>query len=183
MCSGDETLAFNAVTKLFQASWVDDFHTSGAIMFSQGEATARITATANHSSFCWRTGLVFELTLQWLPSMPLFTLMEFKMSTGRRQFIQAAAAGAMISGAPFVHGQSKGKKYRTAPIGSGWWGMNILQQAMAAGNVKVVALCDVDRDKLEIAAEEVEDASGDVPKTFTDFRELLRTQHKRDTHQ
>ncbi len=99
------------------------------------------------------------------------------MTIRRRQFIQAAAAtGAMIGGVPFVHAQSKGKKYRTALIGSGWWGMNILQEAMAAGNTKVVALCDVDRDKLEIAAEEVEDASGDVPKTFTDFRELLEKQ-------
>lgn len=79
----------------------------------------------------------------------------------------------MTSGAPAVHAQSKGKKYRTALIGSGWWGMNILKEAMAAGNVKVVALCDVDRDKLEIAAEEVEDLSGDAPKTYTDFRELL----------
>lgn len=96
------------------------------------------------------------------------------MSLQRRQFIKAAAAsGAIVGGAPFVHAQSKGKKYRTALIGSGWWGMNILREAMAAGNTRVVALCDVDRDKLEIAAEEVEDLSGDSPKTFTDFRELL----------
>lgn len=98
------------------------------------------------------------------------------MTLRRRQFIHAAAASAMIGGAPFVHAQSKGRRYRTALIGSGWWGMNILGEAMAAGNTKVVALCDVDRDKLEIAAEEVEDASGDVPKKFTDFRELLDKQ-------
>ena len=91
----------------------------------------------------------------------------------RRHFLQAtAAAGALVS-APSVHGQSKAKRYRTALIGSGWWGMNILKEAMAAGNVKVVALCDVDSDKLELAAEEVEDLSGDQPKTYTDFRELL----------
>lgn len=96
------------------------------------------------------------------------------MTLPRRQFIQAAAvAGAITCGAPAVHAQSKGKKYRTALIGSGWWGMNILKEAMAAGNTQCVALCDVDRDKLEIAAEEVSDLSGDDPKTFTDFRELL----------
>ncbi len=95
------------------------------------------------------------------------------MKLPRRDLIKAAAAGAAISGAPRVHAASKGKKYRTALIGSGWWGMNILKEAMAAGNTQVVALCDVDADKLEIAAEEVEDLSGDKPKLFGDFRELL----------
>ncbi|WP_309711824.1 DUF1579 domain-containing protein [Armatimonas sp.] len=37
---GDETIAFNSVTKKFQISWVDDFHMSYAIMFSEGDATA-----------------------------------------------------------------------------------------------------------------------------------------------
>ncbi|NND99949.1 MAG: Gfo/Idh/MocA family oxidoreductase [Pirellulaceae bacterium] len=95
------------------------------------------------------------------------------MPVKRRQFLQAAAAGTLITGAPAVHAQSKGKKYRTALIGSGWWGMNILKEALAAGNAKCVALCDVDQDKLEIAAEEVNDLSGEQPKTYTDFRELL----------
>jgi hypothetical protein len=36
---GEELIAFNSVTKAFQTSWVDDFHMSYAIMFSQGEAT------------------------------------------------------------------------------------------------------------------------------------------------
>ena len=96
----------------------------------------------------------------------------------RRQFLQAAAAGAVASqvAAPAVHAASKGKQYRTALIGSGWWGMNIMREALAAGNTKCVALCDVDRDKLEIAAEDVNDLTGDQPKTFTDFRELLDKQ-------
>ena len=96
------------------------------------------------------------------------------MSLNRRQFIRTTtAAGIAISGAPFVHATPKAKKYRTALIGSGWWGMNILEEAMAAGNTKVVALCDVDSDNLELAAEQVEDMSGDKPKTYKDFRELL----------
>lgn len=100
------------------------------------------------------------------------------MPLPRRQFIQASSAGAVaaaaqISGSPAVHAQSKGKTYRTALIGSGWWGMNILKEAMKAGNTKCVALCDVDSDKLEIAAEEVNDLVGNTPNTYTDFRELL----------
>jgi predicted dehydrogenase len=100
------------------------------------------------------------------------------MAVQRRQFIKAVAAGAIVGGvqirgAPAVHAQSKAKTYRTALVGSGWWGMNILREAMAAGNAKCVGLCDVDQDRLEIAAEEVNDLSGDLPKIYTDFRELL----------
>ena len=94
----------------------------------------------------------------------------------RRRFIQSTALAGATAAAPSIHAQSKGKRYRTALIGSGWWGMNILKEAMSAGNTKVVALCDVDQDKLEIAAEEVEDVSGDTPKTYTDFRELIDEQ-------
>src|SRR6202035_3986394 len=56
---------------------------------------------------------------------------------------------------------------------SGWWGMNILREAMAAGRSKVIALCDVDPGALEASAEEVKDQSGDEPKKYKDFRELL----------
>lgn len=37
--NGEELIAFNSMTKSFQTSWVDDFHMSYAIMFSQGEST------------------------------------------------------------------------------------------------------------------------------------------------
>ncbi|WP_395094817.1 DUF1579 domain-containing protein [Armatimonas sp.] len=36
---GDETIAFNSVTKKFQISWVDDFHMNYAILFSEGDVT------------------------------------------------------------------------------------------------------------------------------------------------
>lgn len=38
---GEELIAFNSVTKMFQSSWVDDFHMNYAIMFSQGRGTER----------------------------------------------------------------------------------------------------------------------------------------------
>jgi hypothetical protein len=34
---GEELIAFNAITKSYQTSWVDDFHMNYAIMFSQGK--------------------------------------------------------------------------------------------------------------------------------------------------
>jgi predicted dehydrogenase len=96
------------------------------------------------------------------------------MAVNRRQFIQSTtAAGIALSGAPFIHAAPKAKQYRTALIGSGWWGMNILKEAMAAGQLQVAALCDVDHDNLELAAEQVEDMSGDKPNIYKDFRDLL----------
>jgi len=95
------------------------------------------------------------------------------MSINRRSFIATSAAAATLAAAPKVHSASKDKQYRTALIGSGWWGMNILREALSAGQTKVVALCDVDSDKLELAAEEVNDLSGDQPNTYNDFRELF----------
>ncbi|MCY2983763.1 MAG: Gfo/Idh/MocA family oxidoreductase [Planctomycetota bacterium] len=96
------------------------------------------------------------------------------MTLPRRNFIQSTlATGLLLGGAPSIHAASKARKYRTALIGSGWWGMNILKDAMAAGNCQVVALADVDSDVLELASEKVKSLSGDVPKTYQDVRELI----------
>ncbi len=51
--------------------------------------------------------------------------------------------------------------------------MNILREAIAAGQSKVVALCDVDERILERACQEVEKLCGDSPKRYIDYREVL----------
>jgi predicted dehydrogenase len=51
--------------------------------------------------------------------------------------------------------------------------MLILRTAMQVGNIKVVALCDADENFLNPAADEVEKLSGDKPKKYRDYRELL----------
>jgi len=63
---GEETIAFNSVTKRFQTSWVDDFHMNYAIMLSEGDATERgfvVTGKydtgPNSPPWGWKT--VFEL--------------------------------------------------------------------------------------------------------------------------
>ena len=75
----------------------------------------------------------------------------------RRSFITTAAA-PLILGA-----QSPAKKYTTALIGTGWWGMNILGEAMASGECKVVGMCDVDQNQLDPATEKVKSLTGDEP--------------------
>jgi predicted dehydrogenase len=91
----------------------------------------------------------------------------------RRELIKnSLAAGVAFSAIPIL-GQESRRKYRTALIGSGWWGRNILRCAMEAGESQVVALCDVDQNQLTAAAEEVTKLSGDRPKLHKDYRELL----------
>src|SRR5215212_3261780 len=95
------------------------------------------------------------------------------MYSTRRNFLKTtAAAGLAFNAAPLLAANA-GHKYRTALIGSGWWGKNILKEAMASGRIKVVALCDADTNILEVAADQVEGLNGDQPKTYKDFRELL----------
>jgi len=97
------------------------------------------------------------------------------MTTNRRDFLKSSAASMAFTSisAPAIFATQKAKKYRTALIGSGWWGMNILREAMAAGESQVIAMCDVDENQLNPAAAEVNKLSGDQPKLYKDYREML----------
>ena len=57
----------------------------------------------------------------------------------RRRFLSTSAASLAFSAVPLL-GQKTDKKFRTALIGSGWWGMNILGEGMKSGRVSVCAL-------------------------------------------
>src|SRR6185436_13034499 len=90
----------------------------------------------------------------------------------RRKFlISTASTGMLLSAAPFVLGQSG--KYRTALIGCGWWGKNILREAIASKQCQIVGLCDADANAMEIAADQVNDLNGDKPKSYRQHQELL----------
>ena len=91
----------------------------------------------------------------------------------RRTFLQVAANTGILVQAPFVLAQKPGRKWRIALVGSGWWGKTVLKEAIASGQCKVVALCDVDASAVEVAADQVTDLNGDTPKTYLDYRELL----------
>ncbi|MEO8661781.1 MAG: Gfo/Idh/MocA family oxidoreductase [Bryobacteraceae bacterium] len=86
----------------------------------------------------------------------------------RREFLQSAAAWTAI---PLL-GQSN-TRYRTALIGAGSRGRDVLRNAMEAGRTKVVALCDVDENQLAPAAAEVSTCTGDRPARYRDYREML----------
>ena len=89
----------------------------------------------------------------------------------RRSFLGGSLAGGLGF---HILGAQRARKYRTALVGSGWWGMNILTcGAIESGECQVAALCDVDERQLEAAAAKVQELTGDQPKRYKDYRELL----------
>ncbi len=93
----------------------------------------------------------------------------------RRSFIHTSiAAGTAFSALPLLGATRRLAPYRTALIGSGWWGMNILREALASGECKLTALADVDASQLKKAAETLASLTSDKPKMYADYRELLQ---------
>lgn len=99
----------------------------------------------------------------------------------RRRFLRTTAAASAAFAAVPLLGQDEGfGHYKTALIGCGWWGMNILGEAMrftppppGGKRCKVVALSDVDLGHLSAAAEKVGKLTGELPRKYRDYRELL----------
>ena len=90
--------------------------------------------------------------------------------TPRRRFLAATAA---FSAVPLLRAAEGRRPLRTVLIGSGWWGRNILREALASGRCTCVGLCDVDPAQLAHAADEVRSLTNADPKSYRDFRECL----------
>jgi len=95
------------------------------------------------------------------------------MAINRRIFLKGSVASGLAFAAPGILRAGSGSKYRTALIGSGWWGMNITGEAIQSGQCQIVAMCDVDERQLDPAAAKVEKLTGQTPKKYKDYRELL----------
>ena len=93
----------------------------------------------------------------------------------RRSFLRSAGVTAGLLALPRpAWAQAPGAAtYRTALIGCGWWGNNLLREAMASGACRIVGLCDVDARALEPTLRHVREATGETPPTFVDYRDLL----------
>jgi predicted dehydrogenase len=100
----------------------------------------------------------------------------FRMN--RSDFLKTSAlAGATLITDPiqvraFI-ARKPAQKYRTAVVGAGWWGGNILRAAVQAGESKIVALCDVDTRQLKKTSDELSKLTSDTPKLYRDYREML----------
>ncbi|MDO8540427.1 MAG: Gfo/Idh/MocA family oxidoreductase [Opitutaceae bacterium] len=93
----------------------------------------------------------------------------------RRSFIQSSAAASALAtfGVHVRAADKSGRRFRTALIGTGWWGGNILGEAIASRECEIVGLCDVDERQLESMAGRVVKLTSDQPRHYRDYRELL----------
>jgi predicted dehydrogenase len=93
----------------------------------------------------------------------------------RRDFLKNSAAAFALSRIPYAEQLADTRK-RVGLIGCGWYGKTDLFRLIQVAPVEVVSLCDVDRNMLADAAEQVatRQTSKKKPRTFTDYREMLR---------
>src|SRR5438874_7523255 len=93
----------------------------------------------------------------------------------RRDFLGAGTAGLALSAAGY-HAAAADAKPRVGLIGCGWYGKCDLLRLIQVAPVEVVSLCDVDKRMLADAAAQVaaRQASGKTPRTYGDYRALLR---------
>jgi predicted dehydrogenase len=93
----------------------------------------------------------------------------------RRDFLKHSAAAFALSRLPYAEQLADTRK-RVGLIGCGWYGKTDLFRLIQVAPVDVVSLCDVDRNMLADAAEQVamRQASKKKPRTFSDYREMLR---------
>lgn len=88
----------------------------------------------------------------------------------RKEFIQTTAAGALAFLLPFPSSASGAKKkLRIAQVGLGSMGLNDLKDIASHPAVEVVALCDVDMNKINAVKATYANA-----KIFTDYREMFK---------
>ncbi len=94
-------------------------------------------------------------------------------SISRRKFLQTTATGAIA--APLLLQSCKPDDgiLQHACIGVGGMGGHDLKEFIKHPKVQIVALCDVDEDRLKTASELVPEA-----RTYTDWRELLEKERK-----
>jgi predicted dehydrogenase len=92
----------------------------------------------------------------------------------RRKFMRQAGIAGLSALGPSLLSRPRYFRYTVALIGSGWWGLNILREAIRSGEVDVVALCDVDERQLKTAAAEVQKMCNDRPRRYKDFRDCLQ---------
>ncbi|MBA4852257.1 Gfo/Idh/MocA family protein [Emticicia sp. BO119] len=92
----------------------------------------------------------------------------------RKDFIRtsALATGALVS-RPFITYATQAK-YKTALIGAGWWGTNIVREAIRSGECQIVAVCDVDDRQIKQCLGEINKLTNDQPKIYKNYHELLQ---------
>jgi predicted dehydrogenase len=92
----------------------------------------------------------------------------------RRTFLGTAGAGIALTALNFrALAQNPNNQVVMGMIGVGGQGTGRLKEFLGQPDVRIAAICDVDKRHLDRAIAEVEKARGYKPKGFGDFRRLL----------
>jgi predicted dehydrogenase len=94
----------------------------------------------------------------------------------RRAFLQAGAAGLVLSASHTAAEFADDKPKRVGLIGCGWYGKCDLFRLIQVAPVEVISLCDVDKRMLSEAADLVasRQKSKKKPRTYGDYRTMLK---------
>ena len=95
------------------------------------------------------------------------------MRLTRRDFVRSAAATGAAVAMPGILRAAQDRTYTVALIGTGWWGTNILREALTSGRCTPVGLCDVDDAQRAACKAELGAALPEGTKAYRDYRELL----------
>jgi myo-inositol 2-dehydrogenase/D-chiro-inositol 1-dehydrogenase len=87
----------------------------------------------------------------------------------RREFLTVPAA---VGSAAILSAQSPSDSMRVAFIGVGNRGSYLLKNMLKVPNIKLVAICDIDAERLTTAIEAAK-AAGHSPEAYSEFRKLL----------
>jgi len=100
-----------------------------------------------------------------------------KLAINRRNFLKGAAATLALShfNSMAMEGLDPTKTYKVGLIGTGWYGKSDLFRLIQVANVEVLALCDVDKNILNAAADLVSkrQKSGKRPNVYGDYKKML----------
>jgi predicted dehydrogenase len=93
----------------------------------------------------------------------------------RRSFLRTTGAALAWSALPAYAEQVTSTPKRVGLIGTGWYGKTDLFRLIQVSPVNIVSLCDVDRQMLSDAADQVAErqASKTRPRTYSDYRDML----------
>lgn len=96
------------------------------------------------------------------------------METGRRSFLKQAGVTALAATtANATHAASSAGRVRIGVIGPGGMGMHHVRNLARRDDVEIVAVCDVDSNRLEAAAAHVASETSKRPMATGDMRTVL----------
>lgn len=103
--------------------------------------------------------------------------MSAAFNINRRRFLKSSSASLALAmfGVPGLDLIYRDKPWRVGLIGSGWYGKSDLFRLIQVAPVEVISLCDVDKNRLNEAADMVasRQKSGKRPRLYTDYRLLI----------